>query len=171
MTTAKPRYAGDEAGVTPDNFSDNLRKAIRNFYPDKNACADPSFGHPADEFVAEVLEEAWWAKSQLHDRLPEGTKAQLRAELTDLLKNAGKLEFKLRNISPDVARLLDINSDPIECADTLAHLVTSLKQAGNTIDKWPQLYRRNEMEHLVCCGRANIDHLCRLNFDQGLLLT
>ena len=22
-----------------------------------------------------------------------------------------------------------------------------------------------------CCGRANIDHLCRLNFDQGLLLT
>ena len=23
----------------------------------------------------------------------------------------------------------------------------------------------------LCCGRANIDHLCRLNFDQGLLLT
>ena len=23
----------------------------------------------------------------------------------------------------------------------------------------------------ICCGRANIDHLCRLNFDQGLLLT
>ena len=23
----------------------------------------------------------------------------------------------------------------------------------------------------ACCGRANIDHLCRLNFDQGLLLT
>ena len=26
-------------------------------------------------------------------------------------------------------------------------------------------------DDLVCCGRANIDHLCRLNFDQGLLLT
>ena len=26
-------------------------------------------------------------------------------------------------------------------------------------------------EGLRCCGRANIDHLCRLNFDQGLLLT
>jgi len=23
----------------------------------------------------------------------------------------------------------------------------------------------------ACCGRANIDHVCRLNFDQGLLLT
>ena len=22
-----------------------------------------------------------------------------------------------------------------------------------------------------CCGRMNIDHLCRLNIDQGLLLT
>ena len=26
-------------------------------------------------------------------------------------------------------------------------------------------------EATFCCGRANIDHLCRLNFDQGLLLT
>ncbi len=24
---------------------------------------------------------------------------------------------------------------------------------------------------LDCCGRTNIDHLCRLNIDQGLLLT
>jgi len=24
---------------------------------------------------------------------------------------------------------------------------------------------------IVCCGRTNFDHLCRLNFDQGLLLT
>lgn len=27
------------------------------------------------------------------------------------------------------------------------------------------------VDDIVCCGRANIDHLCRLNFDQGLLLT
>ena len=31
--------------------------------------------------------------------------------------------------------------------------------------------RQTRIQDLQCCGRANIDHLCRLNFDQGLLLT
>ena len=31
--------------------------------------------------------------------------------------------------------------------------------------------RLGKLSELVCCGRTNIDHLCRLNIDQGLLLT
>ncbi len=32
-------------------------------------------------------------------------------------------------------------------------------------------YKTRDPKVRLCCGRTNIDHLCRLNFDQGLLLT
>ena len=55
-----------------------------------------------------------------------------------------------------VATRLEIDSD-----EPMEKIVTLVKNAKGGCFA----------ERLVCCGRANFDHLCRLNFDQGLLLT
>ncbi len=54
-------------------------------------------------------------------------------------------------------------------------VLTACREAGAT-DKSYYRWRReyggmkvDQAKRLKCCRRSNIDHLCRLNFDQGLL--
>lgn len=154
MTTAKPRYAGDGTGDKLDDFSDELRSALRKFFPDKDAFDNSIFGHPADAFVAHVLAEAWWAKSELHWQGFEGTKAELRAERDDLLKRVRELEVKLRSISSDLDRLLGINADPLGCADNLSDLAKSIELAEAAINHLPKAKRTDQKQRWVAVELA-----------------
>lgn len=154
MTTAKPRYTGDGTEDRIDDFSDKLRSALRDFFPDKSACDNPVFGHPADNFVAHILSEAWWAKSELHWQALEGTKAELRAERDDLLKRVSELEVRLRNLSPDLDRLLGVNADPLGCADRLSELARNIGLAGSAINHLPKAKRNDEKQHSVAVELA-----------------
>jgi hypothetical protein len=147
MPTAKPRYIGDGAGETLNDFSSELRSTLREHFPDKRAQDDPVFGHPADAFVSHILAEAWRAKADLHWQSFEGTKAELRAERNDLLKLATELEGKLRKISLDLDRLLGIDADSLGCADKLIELIQHVKAAEQAIDRLPRLSRKDEKDH------------------------
>lgn len=150
MPTAKARYAGDGSGVLLPEFSIGLRQQLRALYPSQDAEDDPVWGHPADAFVGEILGTAWWAKSALHAQGHEVTTAEIRAEHKDLLKSlraaVGKLHNlsadlnsllnslrvlakKLRILSPNFARLLDLDADPLDCADQIDAFVWRLEAA------------------------------------------
>jgi hypothetical protein len=122
-----------------------LREQLKTFYQGKNADSDEVWTDPANTFVEEVLNEAWWAKSALHAQEYEITKAEVRAEHADLLKSLRAAEHKLRNLSPDLDRLLSVDADPLGCADQIALMaqyvttasagVARLRKARKPIDK------------------------------------
>jgi hypothetical protein len=154
MPTAKPRYIGNGTGNKLSDFSIELRGKLREFYPDKNAEEDPVWGHPADTFVSHILNEAWWAKSELHWLFFEGTKAELRAEHNDLLSRVTELENRMRNISSDFDRLLGNDADPLGCAEKLAELARNIERAGNAIGSMPRAKRPDEKQHYVAVELA-----------------
>lgn len=149
MSTAKARYVGDGCGDPIPDFSDALKVDLRSFYPDHDAKVDPVWGHPADDFVDQVLSEAWWAKSELHRQRFDTTRAEVRAEQADLLKVLQVCERKLRNLSPDVDRLLGVDADPRGCADQIALLIEHAARAGQAIEGLEKARKPNEKRHDV----------------------
>jgi hypothetical protein len=153
MPTAKARYAGDGSGVLLPEFNARLKQQLRAFYPSQDAEDDPVWGHPADEFVEEILSTARWAKSALYAQGFEVTTAELRAEHKDLLKSLraaeGKLHNlsagldsilnslrplvkKLRNLSQDLDRFLGVDAEPLECADQIEAFVGHVSSITET---------------------------------------
>ena len=47
----------------------------------------------------------------------------------------------------------------------------TIRATGNAEDRETFNWGLTRFLEEACCGRTNIDHLCRLNIDQGLLLT
>jgi hypothetical protein len=154
MPTAKAPYSG-KGWEKLSNFSTELRQKLRSFAPAPEHKPDSlSFGDHIDSFVEHVLAEAWWAKSELYWLSFEVTKAEMRTEVSDLLKRASELEVRLRSISPDVDRLLSINADPLGCADKLRELARSIELAEAAIDRLPQAKRDQQKERRVAVELA-----------------
>jgi hypothetical protein len=154
MPTAKAKYPGDGSGELLPNFSDELKQKLRAYYPGEDTEQDPIWGHPADEFVEMILGEAWWAKSQLHAQEFELTKTGVRAQLNDLLKGLRDTEAKLRDISPDVDRLLPVAADPLGCADQMALMVRYLTAASNVVEQISKAKKPIEKQHAVAVELA-----------------
>lgn len=126
------------------DFSADLKRKLRNMYPDKSTAEDPVWGHPADTFVQEILAAARWALPQLAKIRTTLTKAEIVAERDDLLRTLVKVQNalctlplaqnKLRKLSPDFAQWF--LADPLECADSLDVLIAqskSVEAALNTL--------------------------------------
>lgn len=149
MTTAKAKYIGEGDEEPIPNFSENLKQSLRKFYPDKNAEVDSLWGHPADAFVEAVLSEAWWAKSTLHWQRFGITKAEVRAEQTDLLKVLRECENKLRHLSPGFFRILGVDADPLGCADLISLMIESTTTAAQAVDRMSKTRKPIEKQHDV----------------------
>ncbi len=154
MPTAKARYTGDGSGTLIQDFSDALKTKLRAYYPDQQAEIDPTWGHPADAFVSCVLAEARWAVSKLHWQKFDGTKQEIRAEQSDLLKELNEIHHKLRNLSPDFDRLLGTDADPLGCADKIRELIGHVESAGRIIERLPTKKKTAEKKHDVAVEMA-----------------
>lgn len=122
-------------------YSADLRKGLREYYPDKAAVEDPAWGHPADIFVNEVLNASNWAASMIFNMQEDISAQELRVEYTDLLKALKTTEKKLRAISPDLDRLISADAEPQPLADQIQQMVDYLKAAKPLVDKMPRAKR------------------------------
>jgi len=146
MTTDKAHYRGNGAGQIIDDFSQNLRDTLRNYYPNLEEETVPVFGHPADEFVNILLGKAWRAKKALHWLKFSSTKGEIRAEHADLLKTLEKAQKNLRTLSMDFDRLLDVDADPLGCADKIDELIQKVRAAEKTIECLPDKRKAKKPE-------------------------
>lgn len=154
MPTAKARYLGGSPRKLIGDFSDLLKRKLRQYCPAQQADTDEFWGHPADEFVGHILLEARWAKEELHWHALESTKAELRAERVNLLKSLVGACQRLRTLSPDFARLLVIDADPLGCADRLDELIRHIEDTKSDIDFLPRSERKAEKNHAVAVEMA-----------------
>lgn len=154
MPTIKPPYKGDGAWTKPKDFSDKLFESLRSYYPDQQAETDPTWGHPADEFVGCILNAARYACEELHWQKFEITNSEIRAECEDLLCRLNDLSHKLRSLSPDFDRLLGISADPLGCAGALEALIGHVQDAVPLIDELPIAERPIEKQHRVLVEMA-----------------
>jgi hypothetical protein len=154
MPTAKAKYTGDGSGELLPDFSNQLKQKLRAFYLGEDAEQDPLWGHPADVFVETVLSEAWWAKSALHAQEFEVTKAEVHAEHEDLLKSLRAAAGKLRNLSPDLDRLLGVNADPLGCADQIELLAQQVAAASEAVGRMNKAKKPIEKQHIVAVELA-----------------
>ena len=146
MTTDKAHYRGNGAGQIIDDFSQNLRDTLRNYYPNLEEETVPVFGHPADEFVNILLGKAWRAKKALHWLKFSSTKGEIRAEHADLLKTLEKAQKNLRTLSIDFDRLLGVDADPLGCADKIGELIQKVRAAEKTIECLPDKRKAKKPE-------------------------
>jgi len=147
--TAKVRYPGDGAWTIPRQFSGSLKAKLRTFFPDQDATATLPFGHPADDFVNQLLGEATWALDQLDDDKFKSCKEELRAVHADLVKSLGDVQKKLRNLPPDFDRLLGNNADPLGCADHISELLEHVASAKPKIGYFKRPKTRDRQHHIA----------------------
>jgi hypothetical protein len=136
------------------DFSEELRNRLRDFYPDKNAQTDPTFGHPADNFAAEILSEAGWAIGELEEVRQSLTKQDIRAEHDDLIRTLTATRDKLRKLSPDLDRLIGVDADTLGCADALDALLAKVEVARSGIDARPKKRRPDQAQHAIAVEMA-----------------
>lgn len=161
MPTAKPRYDGGgdwkHRHFDQDEWeaiSERIRKKLRCFYPDKNAKADPPFGHPADEWANYLLDESKGTVSLelwLRRRL---TNAELRAERKDLLNTLNKADKSLSNLSLDLKKMLGVDADIRGCRDKIEEFMQRLEDAGATIDRLPKARKLRDVQHSAAVEMA-----------------
>jgi hypothetical protein len=154
MPTAKPRYNGLKVPPLHREFSPQTYKGLRDLFPDKIAEESEVFAHPADEFVAVLKNEAWWAESELNGFDNDLTKPEIVRELEDLRKLVSVAEDRLRSISRDVEITLGIDADNLGCADELAELLTHFDSALERAVGRPQAKKRRDKEHAVAVELA-----------------
>ena len=149
MTTAKAKYVGGgDEELIPD-FSEKLKNSLRAFYPNPQAEVDPIWGHPAVAFVEELLGAAWEAKSALYWQRLEITKAELVAEKADVLKVLRASAYKLRNLSPEHARILAVNADPLGWADAISLMIQAVEATTPAIEKLKKAKKPVEKQYGV----------------------
>ena len=154
MAFAKAEYKGNGAGEMIPDFSDKLKSTLRSYYPDQDAESDETFGHPADGFVNHVLNEAWWAKSELDSQTFDITKQQIRAEQADIMKVLSDAHCKLRSLSPDFDRLLGVDADVWGCAAKIKELIGQVEHAKQRIDLLPTARKPADKQHAMAVEMA-----------------
>lgn len=154
MPTAKPRY--DSGGkwkhrqwneVEWENTKKHLRNKLRPFYPDKNAKADPPFGHPADAWANSLLDEAEEAISMMLRLRRRLTNEELRAERKDLLSMLNKADKRLSNLSHDFDIMLGVDADVLGCRDKIRELIPRVEATEATIAKLPRAKKLMDAQH------------------------
>lgn len=154
MPTAKPRY--DSGGVWKsrhygesewEELKVRLRKKLWDFYPDKNAEADPTFGHPVDSWVNYLLAEAEGAVSIMLWLRLRLTKEELRAERKDLLNTLNKADECLSKLSFDLDIMLGVDADVLGCRDKIRELVPRIEAAETSISQLPRAKKLSEAQH------------------------
>jgi hypothetical protein len=151
MPTAKPRYDPDGSWKVRkyDDASwkalhTRVQKELRPYYPEKNASADPTFGHPAAAWATGLLEAAHTEVSTtlwLGRRL---TSAELRAEQADILKTLEKAEQCLSYLSDDLNIMLDV--DVLDCRDKIRNLIPSIVATEAIIGKRPRAKKLRDVQ-------------------------
>lgn len=154
MSTAKARYKGDGGEAKTKEFSSKLKLILRGYFPSGQVDALDIWGHPADHFVSQVLAEAQWALAELHWQKLDITKPEIRAEQHDLLRLLNSAHDKLRSLSPDFERLLDVNADPLGCADQIQKLVSHVEHVGQRIESLSLRMKPAEKQHRVAVELA-----------------
>lgn len=161
MPTAKPRYDGggdwksrlyDEA--TWEAISKRVREKLRPFYPDKNAKADPYFGHPADAWANGLLGNAESAVSMTLWLSLRLTNAELRAEKDHVLATLNKADQCLSNLSHDLNIMLGVDGGVLGCRDKIREIVPCLEAAGATIDRLPKAKKLRDAQHAAAVEMA-----------------
>lgn len=154
MPTAKARYKGDGGRTRTKEFSSGLKLKLRGYFPDQQLDACKTWGHPADNFVTQILAEAEWAIAELHWQGLDISKPEIRAEQQDLLRLLNLAHDKLRNLSPDFDRLLGVDADPLGCADQIQRLILHVEHSGQRIESQPDRKRPAEKQHYVAVEMA-----------------
>lgn len=150
MARAKPRYTGKPyPGEAIKEFSDGLKKELRGFYPDQKSVEDEVWGHPADEFVREILTATDRVVSELHHMKEDVTTEEIKSEHNDLLKSLMYSEEKLKTISLGLDRLMSIDADPRGCADRIKEMIDHLEAARFLIGKLPKSKRNEQKKSLL----------------------
>lgn len=137
MPRKKNSFKGSGAGSRVKDWPDNLRETLRSFCPDAERKTDEEDDPdriwtdvPGDDFVNHVLVAADTARSNLHWLERSSTKNELRAEQESTLKSLQDTLTKLRNLSPDLDRLLPMDAEPEACAEAVEALIPHFEQAG-----------------------------------------
>lgn len=153
MPTAKPRYDSDGSWKRRqfsasewDDLEARIRKKLRPYYPDKNATADSTFGHPADGFANAMLSEAESAISMILGLRLRLTNEELRAERTDVLIALTKAEYCLSNLSHDFDIMLGVDADVRGCRDKLRELIPRVEGADAAIRRLSRAKRLTEAQ-------------------------
>lgn len=161
MPTAKPRYdsGGDWKNrqyteAEWEELKERLRKKLRDFYPDKNAEADPTFGHPADSWVNCLLAEADSAVSLMLWLRLRLTNEELRAERKDLLSTLNKADKCLSNLSHDLDIMLGVDADVLGCRDKIRELVPRIEAAEAAISRLPRARKLSDAQHQAAVEMA-----------------
>lgn len=149
MPTAKARYVGDGAGKKLADFSDALRKKLRQHYPRQHIDIHPEFDHQSDCFVEAVLSSASNAAADIMWLESDLTMQELRAERKDILASLEVIHKKLRTLSPPFLNLLPDGAIPLEVADILKNLIDQISDTAGTIDEMPRNPRPDEARHAI----------------------
>lgn len=148
-----------------NNLLEGLQKDLRPFYPDKAAVACSQFGHPADEWVAHLLDEAWDAISITHGIGLRLTKEQLLVEQQDMLTTLEKAVRVLSNVSPDLDRLFGLDADILGTRDKIQELIPFIAGSEAQIAGLPRALQRKEVQHAAAVEVAI--RVLRLFKDRG----
>jgi hypothetical protein len=145
MPTAKPRYDKDGAwkyrkfsAVQWDVIGERLRGRLRQYYPDRNAIEDATFGHPSDGWVNSMLNEAHSAVSEVLWQSTRLTNEELRAEKMDVQKRLLKAVDCLSNLSHDFDIMLGVDADVLGCRDAIKEILRRVEAAESKIALLPK---------------------------------
>lgn len=154
MPTATPPYDPERSGHSRrysqaewDELQKRVSRELRPLYKDKDAVADPTFGHAADEWASKLLHMAESEVSTTNWIRWRFTNEQLRAEQADLLKILQKAETRLERMSRDLNNLLDSDIDVLECRDRIRELIPHVKATRGKISKLPKAGHRQKVQH------------------------
>ncbi len=114
MPTAKPLFNRKAAFEPARQFSDKLRRRLREYYPPQPEDDSRWSEDPVDQFVQRVLFEAEWFTEQLHAQSVRLKKQEIRAVREALLSMLDKLDRALRSLSEDLDRILPYNADRLD---------------------------------------------------------
>jgi hypothetical protein len=161
MPTAKPPYDGDVTWKyrTYDEaqwreLDIQVQKKLRPLYPDQTAIADPTFGHPADEWATVLLNVAHDEISMAKWRGRRRTNEQLRAEQEDVLKILKKAERCLGNLSQDLAKTLDQDADVLGCRDEIRKLIPRIEATTSKLGTLPRARKAQDVDHEAAINAA-----------------
>jgi hypothetical protein len=115
----------------PNVFSDAFKQSLTSFFPGEDLVE-------ANDFVNEIVGEARSAQSDLDEINLRLKKADLLAEIIDLLDSLNETRNKLRRLSPDLDRLIDMDPDPATAADALDSIAAAAEEAQKRIKSLPK---------------------------------
>jgi len=164
MTRARAQFKGGGEGTVVQAFSDDLRRALREFDPrdhtkedlynyrafvGEGVPTDLDSPHPSEEFVAAVLSAAHSAVARQHWQQFEVGKPDLKAELNSLRVSLRQASDQLRSMSANASRALNIEADQVELANDIDRMDRYVEQAVASVGRLPSAKKPAEASRVV----------------------